>query len=327
LADRLDPLALQRAFATAMLAEDPCTSGVYFVDDHFVPYTGAKPVGEGWNTKHRVTQRGRADTWVLDGAGRAVVFTTGEPSGLTKALPPALVELRTVIGPDATIMLGFDRGGAYASVFTACRDADTDWITYRRAPLAPVHGLPMTTIITSTDARGVTTHKILLYADELVEINRYGTARQITLFEHGAVVLQVLTSDTSTCPVALLITLRARWRIENAFKYASEHHGVDALADYIADIETNTRPIDNPARKAANATVKTRTNELGDTERALAHLMCDRTGSVAELNKKLTNAHAKIEKAKKTLAEAGRMTSLSRRGPYDDGHHPSSDRA
>jgi hypothetical protein len=89
-----------------------------------------------------------------------------------------------------------------------------------------------------------------------VTINGYGTARQITLFEHGKVALQVLTSDTSTCPVALLTTPRAHWRIENTFKYASEHHGIDALADYIADIETNTRPIDNPARKTANATVK-----------------------------------------------------------------------
>jgi hypothetical protein len=304
LADRCDPLALQRAFASAMLAGDPCTSGVYFVDDHFVPYTGAKPVPKGWDTKHRVAQRGRADTWVLDAVGRAVVFTTGEPSGLTKTLPPVLEQLRTVIGPDAKIMLGFDRGGAYPSVFTACRAAAADWITYRRAPLAPVHGLPMTTIITSTDAKGVTQHKTLIYADEPVEINEYGTARQITLFEHGAVALQVLTSDTSTCPVTLLTTLRARWRIENAFKYASEHHGIDALADYIADIETNTRLIDNPARKTANATVKARKNDLAGAERALAHLMCDRTGPIAALNKNLTSAHARINTASRALTQA-----------------------
>ena len=34
-------------FARAMLAADPVTSGVYYVDDHFVPYTGAKPVAQG----------------------------------------------------------------------------------------------------------------------------------------------------------------------------------------------------------------------------------------------------------------------------------------
>jgi hypothetical protein len=118
------------------------------------------------------------------------------------------------------------------------------------------------------------------------------------------VALQVLTSDTSTCPVALLTTLRARWRIENAFKYASEHHGIDALADYIADIETNTRPIDNPARKAANATVKARRNDLADAERVLAQQMCDRTGNIAALNKNLTTAHARITTASRALTQA-----------------------
>jgi len=112
LAERVAPLALQRALATALLAADPEASGVYYVDDHFVPYAGAKPVGKGWDTKHRRVARGRADTFVVDSRGRALVFTTGEPSGLTKTLPPALVELRAVTGPDARILLGFDRGGA-----------------------------------------------------------------------------------------------------------------------------------------------------------------------------------------------------------------------
>ena len=34
-----------------MLAADPVTSGVYYVDDHFVPYAGAQPVAKGWNNK------------------------------------------------------------------------------------------------------------------------------------------------------------------------------------------------------------------------------------------------------------------------------------
>ena len=36
-----DPLKLQQLFASAMLSADPVTSVVYYVDDHFVPYTGA----------------------------------------------------------------------------------------------------------------------------------------------------------------------------------------------------------------------------------------------------------------------------------------------
>ena len=58
LADRSDPLGLQRTFAAGMLSADPAADPVYFVDDHFVPYSGARPVGKGWNTKRRHAQPG-----------------------------------------------------------------------------------------------------------------------------------------------------------------------------------------------------------------------------------------------------------------------------
>src|SRR5674536_76697 len=78
LADGSDPLALQRAFAAGTLAADP----VYVVDDHFVAYSGARPVAKGWNTKRRHAQPGRDDTLLVDARGRAVVFGTGEPTAL-----------------------------------------------------------------------------------------------------------------------------------------------------------------------------------------------------------------------------------------------------
>ena len=37
IADASDPLRLQTLLAAAMLAAGPVTSGVYYVDDHFVP--------------------------------------------------------------------------------------------------------------------------------------------------------------------------------------------------------------------------------------------------------------------------------------------------
>src|SRR5664280_208648 len=81
LADTSDSLALQRAVAAAMLSADPAADPVYFVDDHFVPYSGARPVGKGWNTKRRHAQPGRADTLLTDARGRAVVFGSGEHAG------------------------------------------------------------------------------------------------------------------------------------------------------------------------------------------------------------------------------------------------------
>src|SRR6266702_4205217 len=142
IADHCDPLALQRQLAAAMLAADAPGLHVYYVDDHFVPYEGAKPVPKGWNTKRRHAQPGRADTMVTDYHGRAVAFATGDPSGLAATLPPVLAQLRQVTGPEAKILLGFDRGGSYPVAFRAIRDQRTDWVTWRRGKLAPVTAAP-----------------------------------------------------------------------------------------------------------------------------------------------------------------------------------------
>jgi hypothetical protein len=118
------------------------------------------------------------------------------------------------------------------------------------------------------------------------------------------VILQILTSDLTACPIGLLITLKARWRIENVFKYAAQHYGIDALGDYIAEIETNTRPIDNPARTTANTQVKTLKTELAEAEQSLARLLTDRTLTVTALNRKLTTTQNSIAATRKTLTTA-----------------------
>jgi hypothetical protein len=142
IADRCDPLALQRQLAAAMLAAGAPGLHVYYADDHFVPYEGAKPVPKGWNTKRRHAQPGRAGTMVTDYQGRAVAFATGEPSGLSATLPPVLAQLRQVLGAEAKIMLGFDRGGSYPVAFRAIREQHAGWVTWRRGPLATVTAAP-----------------------------------------------------------------------------------------------------------------------------------------------------------------------------------------
>ena len=298
LADASDPLALQRAFAAGMLAFDPAADPVYYVDDHFVPYAGAKPVAKGWNTKRRHAEPGRDETVLVDARGRAVVFGSGEPTSLAANLPGVLTQLRQVIGPDAPVLLGFDRGGAYASAFTACRKAGAGWISYRRAPLAETTATPATST-TTRNGKDITVE----LADETVAIKDYGHARQLTLFEHGKMVLQVLTSETTGTGAELLCWLRSRWRIENMFKYACCHNGIDALADYRMDVATDTRLVANPARTAARNTVKTAETGLADAERSLAQLLASgRTPK--QMNAALPGIHRRIEKATQALADA-----------------------
>ena len=291
LADNADPLALQRAFAAGMLAADPAEETVYFVDDHFVPYAGARPVAKGWNTKRRHAQPGRDDTLVVDARGRAVVFGSGEPTSLASNLPGVLAQLRQVLGPEAPILLGFDRGGSYPSAFTTCRGAGADWVSYRRAPLVATTATPVAATITRAGAAVQ-----VMLADELVQIKDYGPARQLTLFEHDAPVLQVLTSDTTTTGVGLLYWLRARWRIENMFKYAAAHNGIDALADYGMNIGPDTRTVTNPARTAARKTLTAAQDELATAERALPQLL-NGPGTPKQKNAALPAVHARIDTA------------------------------
>ncbi len=305
IADAADPLRLQTLFAAAMLAADPVTSGVYYVDDHFVPYTGAKPVAKGWNNKRGRAERGRADTHVTAHDGRAVCFVSGEPSGLTVTLPLALAELKKAAGPGAKIMVGFDRGGAYPQVFAHCREQGVHWVTYRRAPLAVPAMLPVLTTVTY----GGRVRQIA-WAEETVTLKDYGEARQVTLFEHGRVALQILTSDFEACPAEILSWLKSRWREENFLKYASENYGIDKICDYLAEITENTKLTRNPARDKANAAVRGAEKALASAERDFAALLASPDLTPAAKNDRIPGLQAKITRARKDRAAA-----VTARGP------------
>ncbi len=300
MAEAAEPAGLQAAFAAAMLAASPPLSGVYYVDDHFVPYTGAKPVGKGWNNKRGRAEKGRADTHVTAHDGRAVCFVTGEPSGLAGTLPLALAELKKAAGPGARIMLGFDRGGAYPQVFRHCREQDVRWVTYRRAPLAVPARLPVLTTITA----GGRTRQIA-WAEETVQLKDYGEARQITLFEHGQVLLQILTSDFEACPAAILSWLKSRWREENFLKYASANYGTGKICDYAATIGTNSKVTGNPARKTARDAARAAQAALDRARADLAAMLRDPAIPAPDKNTRLIPAaQQKITAAERQLTRA-----------------------
>ncbi len=298
LADGSDPLGLQRAFGAGMLAADPATDPVYFVDDHFVPYSGARPVGKGWNTKRRHAQPGQDDTMLVDARGRAVVFGSGEPSGLVTTLPGVLTQLRQVLGSDAKILLGFDRGGAFPSALRACRQAGAGWVTYRRAPLVQAT-VPPRRSWTVRDGHRIS----VMLADEIVELKDYGSARQLTLFEDATAILQVLTSDLTATGASLLCWLRARWRIENTFKYAVEHNGIDRLADYCMELGPDTRKVTNPARVAARKTVKAAEANMITAERALPQMLAG-PATPKQMNAALPKLHQQIQITTRALEQA-----------------------
>jgi len=160
--------------------------------------------------------------------------------------------------------------------------------------------LPVITTITTGGRR-----REITWAEETVQVKDYGDARQLTMFEHGKVTRQILTSDFDACPAQILAWLKSRWREENFLKYASENYGIDKICDYIAGIQTNTKVIDNPTRKKATAAVREAEKALAAAERDLAALLADPAITPAAKNTTLIPAaQKKITAARNKLAAA-----------------------
>ncbi len=207
LAEACDPLALQRQFATAMLAADEHPPELFYVDDHFVTYWGAQPVAKGYNIRRHLAEPGRDDTFVVDDRWRAVCFASGEPRGLSVSLPDVLWQLKEITG-SRRVMIGFDRGGSYPKTFQAIAQAGMEWITWRRAPLVQPTTKPRRSWVKVNGKR-----RTYLLADERIELEGYehGPVRQLSAYEHDKVVFQVLTSNHTLTGAPLVHRLKGRW--------------------------------------------------------------------------------------------------------------------
>ena len=145
----------------------------------------------------------------------------------------------------------------------------------------------------------------IAYTDERVQIDGFDhPLRQITLFENGQPVAQLLTTDLVTCPGLLLALLRARWRIENFLKYTGLNYGIDTLADYTADYADDTHPVPNPAHAAAKKIETAAKTALATAQTALADLLADPTLDAATKNTRLPAAEDAVRAAGQALADA-----------------------
>jgi len=143
------------------------------------------------------------------------------------------------------------------------------------------------------------------WAEETVQVKDYCQARQLTLFEHGQVVLQVLTSDFDACPAEILAWLKSRWREENFLKYAPDNYGTGQICDYIAGIQASTKVTGNPARKAASASLRQAEKTLAAARESYAAMLAGPAIPAAVKNTKLIPAAGKkITRAEKALAQA-----------------------
>ena len=284
LADSADALAMQRQLTAALLAGDDDDAQVFYVDDHFVPYYGARPVAKGWNTKRRHAMAGWDDTFICDPSGRVLAFTSSEPSGLSVTMRKAFAELRAAGGATRRAMIGFDRGGSYPTAFAWLDEQGIDWVTWRRGALSAPTVEP-----TRSWCEIDGTRRYFHIADETVTLTAdYGPARQITLYENGEPAVQILTSDRTATAARLVCRLRGRWLIENTFKYLTHHHGIDRICDYRMDLIDDERPVRNHAREAITAKLAALRNEHAEIERQLGAKTANRLHD-PELHRRLTD--------------------------------------
>ena len=328
--DRVDPLALQRRMTAALLGHLPPEFQVFLADDHIAEYTGGKPVGRGHNPRRGKNTKAHDDTYMCDLSGRALVFASGEPSGLSLTLPPVLSQLTAARqaaagggSPDRPVVV-FDRGGSYPKTFKAVHAAGYDWISWRRAPLAATGMLPVCTVI-----RQYGQDRHIAYADERIQLDRYPhPVRQISLFEHGRLVAQLLTSCLHLCAGALLSLLRSRWIIENFLKYNAANYGIDTLADYTADLTDDTRPTASPAYADAKKAEQAAAAALAAAQAGLAAMLADPAIPAQAKNAALIPAaQKKITACERDLAAAtARRKTLRSKIPRNQ-IHPGAQRA
>src|SRR5712691_5136995 len=305
LADGCDPLALQRRLASQMLAIEPAESQVYLADDNIAEYTGHQAVALGRNPRRGKPTKGHDDTYICDLAGRAIAFTSGEPSALCTTLPGALAALTDALPPrdkpgeGNRPLIVFDRGAAFPGTLAEVDAAGYDWLTWRRAPLAATRHLPVLQAITMRGNRA----RQVAWTDEQITLKGYGKpVRQLSLFEHGEMVAQAITARLHACPAELLGWLRGRWAEENMFKYDMASYGLDMLADYAADEVTSTKLKANPAFTAAKKAETAATSALAAAEIALAKLLADHTIPAKTRNDVLIpRAQKKIDTCKQKL--------------------------
>ncbi len=300
LAETVDPLGVQVALAKAMLDADDTSPEVFFVDDHFVAYTGNAPVAKGWNTRRRHAEPGRDDTFIVDDRWRAICFTSGPPSGLSKTMWGPLEQLRVICG-DRPVMVGFDRGGAYPKVFAELNKAGFDWVTYRRAPLAVPMVSPGRSWVTIDGFR-----HYLQVASETVNLNDVGAVRQISIYEDGRVALQILTSELASPAARLAHTLRSRWRIENSFKYLEEHHGIGWLCDYRMERRPDAAKVTNPTRIKSRNTLRNAELAVAELERHIGRNVITPATDINEKNYTLADLTRQLEVARAT-SDAARV--------------------
>ncbi len=232
-----DRVALHRELARHLARRAPMDVRVFGVDIHFKAYSGKERIDKGWNSKHRLAEKGLADVVVTDAMGRAWLREQ-VPAGshLSACLGPMAEQLRVAI-PETTIVLVSDRGGFD---FDVLEELDVAGVKYIAWVPASVNLPDLAAIAPAADGIG----------GAAFEHPRMKHASRLIVERDGRALLPLCTNvDAAAMDDAEVVaTLRAlRGMQENSFKSGRQRAGIDHLSDRgKATHAPDDRIIDNP---------------------------------------------------------------------------------
>jgi hypothetical protein len=315
LAESVDPAVVMHHLAEAWMQLEPVWEGAYYVDAHFCPYSGSRPLPKAWNAKRRLVEPGQSDFYVHDATGR-VLFFLNRPLNdqFVKAIPQILQEIRTLVPAPAPLLLIFDRGGYSGPLFKALTREGIGFVTYLKGRAAsrrlPAHRFTRRWWAV-TDPAGIQRRQRVVYqiAEKATRIRGTGLVRTLVV-KDGDAQIPIVTNCAEVPAAKVVHLLKMRWRQENSFKYLSEHYGIEQLVQYDATTFPDERQVDNPRRADLRAQLTAVQTEIVLKEADLGRALLDAPG------RRLTSAPRAQRRELTTLeARAARLDQRLRRTP------------
>jgi len=249
---------LMDLFAARWLHTDQADYGVFYVDEHFIPYWGMRRLDYGHHAIRRLAMKGNNEFFINDAAQRPVylMLTPGHVK-LSSILPQVAVKLRALRGMDAEreqaagcpLTLVVDRGGVSAEIFKVLDVAKVRFITYLKDPnskdLREVHQawLRAAEISFQTSCR---TYGV---SDATTNLTDYGPIRTLGIYDPRSwSLLYAITNDGDREASAVVEFLVNRTGQENVIKDFVAM-GINHFPGH-RFIEHPDRQVDNPEVRA-----------------------------------------------------------------------------
>jgi prepilin-type processing-associated H-X9-DG protein len=241
----------------------PEQAAVLYVDGHVRAYQGTRKIAKTHVPRLKFPAPATVETWVANVGGDPLLVVLAEPgASLASELRRLIPQLRSLVGDERRVLVGFDRGGWSPTLFADLHTAGFDTVTWRKGATPDIDEHTFTEH-THIDEAGRTHNWRLADTEVAFDITdgpRKGETfpmRQISLLDTtGARQMHILTTRADLPAAEIRYRMGSRWRQENHYRYARIHFDFDSHDSYRTRGDDPTRMVPNPAKKTAYAQVE-----------------------------------------------------------------------